>query len=46
MTVSVDGVQYLSQAVTLGSNVLLGFGGGTGGKTDIHSVKNVVITIG
>ena len=46
MTVSVDGVQYLSQAVTLGPNVLVGFGGSTGGGTDIHSVKNVVITVG
>ena len=46
MTVSVDGVQYMSQPVTLGANVLVGFGGGTGGATDIHSVKNVVITAG
>src|SRR3977135_950102 len=46
MTVSVDGVQYLSQAVTLPPNVLVGFGGGTGGLTDVHSVKNVVITSG
>jgi Bacterial lectin/Abnormal spindle-like microcephaly-assoc'd, ASPM-SPD-2-Hydin len=46
MTVSVDGTQYLSQAVTLGANVLVGFGGGTGGLTDVHSVKNVVITVG
>jgi hypothetical protein len=46
MTVSIDGTQYLSQAVTLGSSVLIGFGGGTGGLTDIHSVKNVAITIG
>ena len=46
MTVSVDGVQYMSQPVTLGANVLVGFGGGTGGATDIHSVKNVVITSG
>src|SRR5581483_9910466 len=46
MTVSVDGTQYISVPVTLGPNVLVGFGGGTGGATDVHSVSNVVITSG
>ena len=43
MTVSVDGVQVLSQAVTLPPNVLVGFSGGTGGLFDLHAVSNVSI---
>jgi hypothetical protein len=46
LTVSVDGTQYISVGVTLGPSALVGFSGGTGGATDIHSVKNVVITAG
>lgn len=42
--VSIDGTQYLSQAVTLAPNVLLGFTGATGAVTDNHQVSNVVIS--
>ena len=44
LTVSIDGVQYLNMAVTVGPTVLLGFSGGTGTNTDIHAVSNVAIT--
>ncbi len=44
MTVTVEGVQVLKQAVTLPSQVLLGFSGGTGGLTDNHQVSNVVVS--
>jgi hypothetical protein len=42
--VSIDGVQYLSQAVTLPPSVLLGFTAATGAVTDNHQVANVVIS--
>jgi Bacterial lectin/Abnormal spindle-like microcephaly-assoc'd, ASPM-SPD-2-Hydin/PQQ-like domain len=44
VTVSIDGTQYLSQAVTLPPNVLLGFTGATGAVVDNHQVSNVVIS--
>ena len=44
MTVSIDGTQYLSQAVTLPPNVLLGFTGATGWVLDNHQVSNVVVS--
>jgi len=44
MTVKLDGVQYLSQAVTLPPNVLLGFTGATGWVLDNHQVSNVVVS--
>ena len=44
LTVSIDGVRYLTTAVTVGPTVLLGFSGGTGTNTDIHAVSNVAIT--
>jgi hypothetical protein len=44
MTVKLDGVQYLSQAVTLPPNVLLGFTGATGWVIDNHQVSNVVVS--
>jgi hypothetical protein len=44
LKVSIDGVQYLSTAVTVGPTVLLGYSGGTGTNTDIHAVSNVAIT--
>ncbi|HEU4702435.1 MAG TPA: choice-of-anchor D domain-containing protein [Conexibacter sp.] len=44
ITVKVDGVQYLSQAVTLPPNVLLGFTGATGWVLDNHQVSNVVVS--
>ncbi|HEX7292189.1 MAG TPA: choice-of-anchor D domain-containing protein [Conexibacter sp.] len=42
--VSIDGTQYLSQAVTLPPNVLLGFTGATGWVLDNHQVSNVVVS--
>jgi len=44
MTVKVDGTQYVSQAVTLPPNVLLGFTGATGWVLDNHQVSNVVVS--
>ena len=43
ITVSIEGTQVLSQAVTLPSQALLGFSGGSGGLTDNHQVSNVTI---
>jgi Bacterial lectin/PQQ-like domain/Abnormal spindle-like microcephaly-assoc'd, ASPM-SPD-2-Hydin len=43
MTVSIDGVQVLSQAVTLPSSAYLGFSGGSGGQTDKHAVTHLVV---
>ncbi len=43
ITVWVDGTQALSSAVTLPSQVLLGFTGGTGGLTDAHKAANVSV---
>ncbi len=43
MTVSIDGTQVLSQAVTLPSSAYLGFSGGTGGSTDRHAVSHLVV---
>jgi CelD/BcsL family acetyltransferase involved in cellulose biosynthesis len=44
ISVSIDGTQYLSQAVTLPPKVLLGFTGATGWVLDNHQVANVVIS--
>lgn len=44
LSVSIDGTQYLSQAVSLAPNVLLGFTGATGWVLDNHQVSNVVIS--
>jgi hypothetical protein len=44
LRVSIDGTQYLSQAVTLPPNVLLGFTGATGWVLDNHQVSNVVVS--
>jgi Bacterial lectin/Abnormal spindle-like microcephaly-assoc'd, ASPM-SPD-2-Hydin/Cep192 domain 4/PQQ-like domain len=46
LSVSVDAKRYLSTAVTLPPNVLLGFTGATGGQTDLHTVKSATITAG
>ena len=43
LTVKVEGVQVISQAVTLPPQVLLGFSGGSGGATDNHQVANVAV---
>jgi len=44
--VDVDGVRVLDTVVTLPPNVLVGFTGATGSKTDQHAVRNVTITPG
>jgi hypothetical protein len=44
LSVIVDGTLVLSAAVTVGPSVLIGFSGGTGGLTDVHSVSGVAIT--
>jgi hypothetical protein len=44
VTVKVDGVQYLSQTVTLPAMVLPAFTAGTGGLSDLHEVRNISIT--
>ena len=43
LTVAIDGVTVLNNAVSLPPNVLVGFSAGTGGQTDRHAVSNVVI---
>ena len=44
LTVAIDGVQVISQAVSVGPKVLVGFTGSTGNLTDIHSVSDVSIS--
>jgi hypothetical protein len=44
MTVWIEGTQVLSQALTLPTQTLLGFSGGSGGLTDNHQVTNVSIS--
>ena len=46
LTVTMDGSQVLTYATSLPASVLVGFTGGTGGLTDVHTVKNVSITSG
>jgi len=43
LVVSVDGVQVINVAVTLPPSVLIGFSGGTGGSTDVHTISNTTI---
>lgn len=43
LSVWIEGTQVLSQAVSLPSQALLGFSGGSGGSTDNHQVANVTI---
>jgi glucose/arabinose dehydrogenase len=43
LKVSIDGVQYLDQAVTLPPTVKVGFTAATGGLTNIHTVSNINI---
>ncbi|GAA2769529.1 Ig-like domain-containing protein [Streptomyces showdoensis] len=43
LQVSVDGTRVIDVAVTLPKNVLVGFGGTTGGRTDRHTVTGVRI---
>jgi hypothetical protein len=44
LVVTVDGTQVLDTVVALPSNALVGFTGGTGALTDIHTVRVVTIT--
>ncbi len=44
LTMSINGTQVLDTPVTVGPDVLLGFSGGDGLYTDVHSVSNVSIT--
>jgi Bacterial lectin/Abnormal spindle-like microcephaly-assoc'd, ASPM-SPD-2-Hydin len=44
LTVSVNGTQVLSQAVTLPSSAYLGFSGGTGGLNNRHAVAHVLVS--
>ncbi|PBC60104.1 hypothetical protein BKI49_31030 [Streptomyces sp. Tue6028] len=44
LLVSVDGTQVIDTAVKLPQNVLTGFGGANGGRTDNHTVNGVKIT--
>jgi len=46
LTVSYNGTQVLSQAVTLPSSAYLGFSGGTGGSYNRHAVAHVVVASG
>jgi hypothetical protein len=46
VTVSIDGVQVISKAVTLPASTLLAFTAATGGVTDRHAVSNVAVTSG
>ncbi len=43
VTVTLDGVPVLSRAVALPERVLLGFSAATGGLTNRHAVRNVVV---
>jgi hypothetical protein len=44
ITVWIEGTKVLSGTAVLPPRVLLGFTGGTGGKTDVHEVANVVVS--
>ena len=44
LTIFIDGVQVLSQAVTMPSNAYLGFTGGTGGATNRHAIAHLTVT--
>src|SRR5215469_13496530 len=46
ITVTMDGTQVLTSAMTLPSQVLVGFTAATGGFNDIHQVQNVSISTG
>jgi hypothetical protein len=44
LMVTVDGTKVLSPTISLPPAVLIGFTGATGGLSDIHTARNVVIT--
>ena len=46
VSVSVDGTQVLSQAVTLPSSAYIGFSGGTGGLNNRHAISHLSVITG
>jgi hypothetical protein len=46
LTVSIDGTQVLTQAVTLPTSAYLGFSAGTGGLNNRHAVAHLVVSSG
>jgi hypothetical protein len=46
LTISIDGTQVLSQAVTVPTSAYLGFSGGTGGATNRHAIAHLTVTSG
>ena len=44
LTAVIDGTYRVSGAVTVPQNAYLAFTAGTGGLTDVHTVRNVAIT--
>jgi hypothetical protein len=44
LVISIDGVVVLQTTVALPPTALIGFSGGTGGRTDVHAVSAVAIT--
>ena len=44
LTISIDGTQVLSQAVTMPTSAYLGFGAGTGGATNRHAIAHLTVT--
>jgi hypothetical protein len=46
LTVAIGGTQVLSQAVSVGPKVMVGFSGASGTLTDLHSVANVSVVAG
>jgi hypothetical protein len=46
LTVAIGGTQVLSQAVSVGPKVMIGFSGSSGTLTDLHSAANVSVVAG
>jgi hypothetical protein len=46
LVVKLNGVVVVSTTVTVGPQVLLGFTAGTGGATNRHAIKNLVVSLG
>jgi hypothetical protein len=44
LTVSIDGTQFLSQAVTMPASAYLGFTAGTGGSNNRHAIAHLTVT--
>ncbi len=45
ITISVNGVQLVNQALTLPASAYLGFSAGTGGLNDRHEISNLLVSI-